>query len=82
MASESQKEYLREYYQKNKDKFKKYNKEHYQTSKEQRKKYVAQQNEWRHKKVEKMREQGIINPWSVMLGKEPKYSEDNNGNNI
>lgn len=82
MVSESQKKYLRKYYQKNKDKFKEYNSKHYQTSKEQRKKYIAKQNEWRHKKVEKMREQGIINPWSVMSGAEPKYSEGNNGNDI
>ena len=66
--------YAHEYYLKHKDELNK-------KKNEWRKKHLKRSSEYvhicRNKQIEKLKEQGIINPWSVLVGKaEPKYIKD------
>lgn len=88
---EKQREYSRRYYEKHKDKMKEYNKnymkkwraEHLQEYNEYQNKYYHKNssslkeynNNWRKKKVEQLREQGVMNPWEALNGKEPRYEK-------
>jgi hypothetical protein len=83
---EKQKEYQKKYNEKNKDRIKKWLHDYYINNKE---KMDEKSKEWkrnhkdrtremvkksRHKRVEELRRNGVINPWSVIVrGLEPKY---------
>ena len=68
-------DYFKDYYEEHKDKIKEQRKEYYETNKEKiKQKYKKQRNEWRRKKAEELRKQGITNPWCVIRGMEPKYA--------
>lgn len=74
------------YYKENKDKIKKYNKQYLLENWD---KIYAKQREWqannkekftnacqqsRRRRVERLRSEGVLNPWAVVLyGKEPRY---------
>lgn len=82
--------YSKKYYEKHKNKIKetqrKYRENNVEKIKEYRKKshskflethnWSKYCNERRRIKVEKLREQGVINAWAVVNGKEPKYKEN------
>lgn len=96
-------EYSKEYYKKNKDKFKQYRKkyveDHKEEIKEKQKKYYENHKERirqaqkeyllrnkgrfnknyaesRKRRIERLRNEGITNPWSVVMNKaEPKYQQ-------
>lgn len=74
------KEYKREYAamlrMKNRDEYNEYCNNWYHQNIEQQRIY---KNEWRKKKVEKLKGKGIINAWAVVnYGKDPIYSKENN----
>lgn len=74
---------------KNDDKIKKYNKQYYKKNKE---KILEKQKEWknnnkeklvmyatksRNKRIERLKEEGVINPWGVVMrGSKPKYKKE------
>ena len=69
-------EWSKEYYQKNKDKFNEYTKNWINKSEENKKRFINSCNESRRKRVERLREQGCKNAWSVVNCKAtPKYKE-------
>lgn len=96
--------YRKEYYEKNRDKFKEYHSRYYGKHKEQVKEYqkkyfqenkedvYEKQKEWRNnnkdkwikaigdsrkRRIERMREEGITNPWGVLMrGSKPKYRKE------
>ena len=71
--TEKQKEYARKYYQENKEYFKERQKE-WRTKNKHRWQELCAEN--RRKRVGVLREQGVLNPWSVVHKKaEPKYED-------
>ena len=89
---EKQKEYMREYRKKNREKMNEYARKYYEEHKEEigekNKKHHAkfiENHNWseycsnvRKKRVERLREEGCINAWSVVTkGDKPKYKEEN-----
>lgn len=96
--------YRKEYYEKNRDKFKGYSQKYREKNlgrlKEYQKKYFQEnkediyekQKEWRknnkekwikaigdsrRRRIERMREEGITNPWGVLMrGSKPKYRKE------
>ena len=74
---EKKKEYAHKYYEKNKDKWKERqeNGENMKRFKEKHD-WVKYCSEARKRRVEKLRSEGCINAWSVVMGKaRPKYKE-------
>lgn len=71
--TEKQKEYARKYYQENKEYFKKRQKE-WRTKNKHRWQELCAEN--RRKRVARLREQGVTNPYSVIQKKaEAKYDD-------
>lgn len=72
--TEKQKVYAKKYYQEHKDYFKKQQKE-WRTKNKHRWQELCAEN--RRKRVARLREQGVINPYSVVHKKaEPKYKDN------
>lgn len=71
--TEKQKEYARKYYQENKEYFKERQKE-WRTKNKQRWQELCAEN--RRKRVARLREQGVTNPYAVIHKRaEPKYED-------
>lgn len=71
--TEKQKEYAKKYYQEHKDYFKKQQKE-WRTKNKHRWQELCAEN--RRKRVARLREQGVTNPYAVIHKKaEPKYKD-------
>ena len=83
------KEYNKRHYEKFKDEVREHQKKYYEENKE---KIYAKQQEWRtnnrdkctkyahdgrHKRIEKLKQKGVINPWGVVMrGSKPKYEKE------
>ncbi len=71
--AEHYREYKKEYYENNKEKAYTYVKKY----KDKNKSYwLEKQSGYRQNRINKMREQGITNPWSVLKGGKPKYKDN------
>ena len=71
--TEKQKEYAKKYYQEHKDYFKKQQKE-WRTKNKHRWQELCAEN--RRKRIARLREQGVTNPYAVIHKKsEPKYKD-------
>lgn len=69
-------EWQKEYYEKNKEKIYESNKKWREKNKD---KFAKLCNDSRKRRVEKMKADGIINPWGVInKGEEPRYASNNN----
>lgn len=69
-------EWAKEYYKRNKDKIYEYQRKWQKKNKEKFSKLCGDS---RKRRVERLREEGCINPWNVInKGAEPKYASNNN----
>ena len=68
------KKYQKEYYEKNKDKI--YEK-HTEWRKNNRDKLVKSAVESRKRRIERLKEEGVLNPWGVVMrGSKPRYEKE------
>lgn len=72
---EKKKQYAKKYYEKNKEKIYEQQKEWRKNNKEKLSQYSSK---YRKIRIERMRQEGILNPWGVVMrGSKPKYMKEN-----